>query len=157
MIPDFVEQKSVFLINSAYGYTMSRNFCAASRATGMFPHANVLVRTEKGSPDRQGGYFLSSSMHPVLVGLFNKLTSLEVEHGLLTYLTIRYFAFHTYPDVGDESVHECLANRIVFPDHDLRAPDTAHYVHLFQISGFLFAVCCIILLIELFCRWQPSI
>ena len=137
-------QEAVWLgpINSIS--VMVTKACAFHHASGLYPDVNMWYRSDENAPDKLNVMMFSAALRPDSVEKFNRIIQSQFEHHLLNKALKRLessFSAH----IGIKSVRDCLANRIIYPDHVMDAVHLPHYNRLWVLSGYFLLFCLLVL------------
>ena len=124
------------------------NMCAFYRSNGLFPDVNSWVRSDKNVREKLTVIMLSAALRPDAVKKFNHITQAEFEYHL-KYETLRRMEFSFFPDTGSKSLRDCVANKIIYPDHEIEAVHLPHYRRLFVLTGYSLFCCLMVLSMEM--------
>ena len=148
-----LHRESVFFLESDFVIGVISNFCAHSRANDMNTDANAWFRSDATAPEILKGPILSSAMPQQQVKKYNHMIQTIFEHDLFNPVyKLSHFVLSPY--TGSESVNDCVANIIIYPDHHIASPPLSHFARLFFISACCLIVCAYILLMEL--TWHAA-
>ena len=145
--PSVLTRQAVWFGPSYLLRPLTTNICAFMRAAGQFDSYNVWTNSDPSASEKLNGMLLSSAMHANDVRKFNRFLQALFEHNIILQ-SIRKLEFSYVPDIGSQSVHDCLANRIIYPDYELTSVNTQHYDRLFLISGCSLLLSALFLFIE---------
>ena len=127
---------------------IATNICAFLRAAGQFNSNNGWTNSDPSASEKLTGMLLSSAMHHDDARKLYRFYQDLFEHNIILQ-SIKKLEFSYVPDIGSQSVHDCLANRIIYPDYELTSVKLPHYDRLFFISGCSLLLSALFLLIEL--------
>ena len=126
------------------------NMCAFYRSNGMFAVVNAWLRSDENAREKLTVIMLSSALSPDVVKKFNRIIQTEFEYHI-QYVTLKRMEFIFFPDTGSKSLRDCVANKIIYPDHEIEAVHLPHYMRLFASTGYSLFCCLIVLSLEMMC------
>ena len=127
---------------------MLTNICAFYRLNGLFMDVNTWYRSDKNAQEKLSVLMQSAALHHDSAKKFNYIIQTEFEHHL-QYATLKRLEFSMFPDTGSKSLRDCVANRIIYPDHEIEAVHLQHYERLFVLSGWALLFCLLVLVSEM--------
>ena len=141
-------QEAVWLWPNYIMDVVITNICAFSRANGVFADVNMWARSDEHAREKLNVMMLSAAMHPDSVNKFNRIEQAEFEHHI-RFKTLKRMEFSVFPNTGSKSVRDCVANRIIYPDYDIKAVHLRHYSRLFVLSAYCMLFCLLVLSSEM--------
>ena len=126
---------------------INTNACAFSRANGMHTDVNTWFRTDENARERLTVLMQAAALPPGSVTKMNRIIEAEFEHHVL-YKALKRMEFSIFPDTGSKSLRDCVANRIIYPDHGIEAVHLQHYERLFVLSCCCLLFCLLVLSLE---------
>ena len=146
--PSVLTRQAVWFGPSYLQRPLTTNICAFMRAAGRFNSYNVWTNSDPSVSEKLTGMLLSTAVHHDDARKLYRFYQDLFEHNIILQ-SIKKLEFSYVPDIGSQSVHDCLANRIIYPDYELTSVNIQHYDRLFLISGYSLLFSALFLFIEL--------
>ena len=127
---------------------ISTNICAFSRMNAVILDANAWVRSDENAREKLNVLMQSSALHRDSAKKFNHITGTEFEAHIM-HAQLKRMEFSMFPDTGTKSVRDCVANEIIYPDHEIEAVHLLHYKQLLVLSGWCLLFCLLVLSSEM--------
>lgn len=140
-------QEAVWITSGYIADLLIKNVCPFMRAQGMYNEISALVKSDPTAREKVVGFPFSSSFSPVNSKKYLELTTSMLELGIVP-MTLKSLEFVASPYSAKKEVLDCLANKIILPDHGFHTVPINHFSQLFLISGCLLISCLIILIME---------
>lgn len=133
-------RKAVVFLPSVNVYPVVKTLCAFSRANKMFTDMNVWSRTDPVAKEHLVMTVRSSFVPREIAIRMDDLATIALEFGL-RQLIIRPMSFDFGNGAGQLEAEDCVANVILYPEHELASVKVRHYtgVAVSLFIGFLLA------------------
>lgn len=154
-ILEIAEQKMVWLGCSYLVPALLTNACALSRSSGAALYANAYVRSDPGEQETLVGVAVSASLSRLSDHILHRTVQSVYEVGLLQ-MSLKTLDYVMAKDTGTKEMRDCVANEIVYPDHDVKYPDVYHYRFLILLTTFFYVVAGLVFYAETGTRAQSS-
>ena len=126
------------------------NTCAFYRMEGLFLDVNSWYRSDENAPEKLDVIMQSALLHPDSVKKLNHIIQAEFEYHM-KYEILRRMEFSFFPDTGSKSLSDCVANRIIYPDHEIRSVHWQHFIRLLVLTAYSLSCCLTVLSLEIMC------
>ena len=123
------------------------NACAFLRSNELYTDVNSWVRSDENAGEMLNVLMQAAVLSPDSVKKFNHIIEAEFEHHVL-FMILKRMEFRVFPDTGSMAVRECVANRIIHPDHGIDGVSLGHYQRLLVLSGCSLLFCLSVLGLE---------
>lgn len=138
-------QEAVYISSSLLVGRVVPAVCALSRNMDLMTWGNALI-TPADEDEKLLGNMHSSSIPRHLSRRVFKLTQAAFEIGLPETL---FKSTVLVPATATDEYRDCVANRVIYPNHGFGAPTVHHYQHLFLVGGALMAISVTVLVVEI--------
>ena len=118
--------------------------CAFHHTSGLFTDVNMWYRSDDNVLEKLHVKMLSAALHPDKVNKFNRIIQAVFEHHL-QHKALKRLEFSVSSYTGNKSVRDCVANEIIYPDHEIEDVHLAHYNRLWLLSGYSLLLCLLVL------------
>ena len=129
--------KTVWLGPSYLISVMVTNACLLSRETGINADKNAWIKADPHAKEVLRGSMVNAHLSKAMQDMIHKKTMIAFERKLIEQAikSLEYtMSVSGKPGfTGSKSVRDCVANTIIYPDHDgIQKPDLNYYRHLFR-------------------------
>jgi hypothetical protein len=128
--------EAVWLGPGYLGQAIIRNVCPYLRQNNLHDDRNLLVKSDSTAQEHLMGLLYSEYTHPKVAKKFNQLTQIELEKGFAVK-HLRLLEFVVAPEKGGIPLRECMINKILYPDYEIRAMPLHFYQKLFSMHGYI--------------------
>ena len=127
-------KEKVLMVPSFYVRSFRTNFCSSSRGTNSFLDANVWHRTDPEAREYLMGFARSTKTPEKVAKRIDQMSRRLMEHEIFPQV-VAMTDYLMFKNGGKPEVQDCMANVILYPDHDLVSVNLSHYSGLWK---FLF-------------------
>lgn len=150
------KQKKVLLLSRYVVSSLVTNGCVMSRSMGFDTNVNSWIHADPSSRERLQGNLLSRSLAPDLVHRIHVSNQRILESGF-SAVWLKRLDYIWGKDTGSKNLRDCVANRIILPDHQVIRQDVVYYRPLIVVCVCSAVVAAVILAIELLVTSSPPV
>ena len=133
-IEEIKKKEAVLLIPNYLVDVIVTNECSLTRQSGVLTDFNMWYRADPSVKESLATVSRSSNISQYLSWEATRFTTLLLEHDLF-FRNLRYLNFVVAKYTGNPEVEDCMANRIIYPEHNLESINLSHYAGLWKLLG----------------------
>lgn len=144
-----IQRKAVWL---GPGYLIPftlTNGCTMAFAVGAYPEVNGWMHSDPSAREKLYGMMKASGMARKKVRLLDWIAIRSFEHKIMDMAIKKLDFIYSKQGISSSRVQNCMANKIVYPDHVVSSPSLHHYRNLFKTILFSLFFASLVFALEL--------
>ena len=156
LIHELVMKETVVIMPGYFSGVVMSNQCAQTRAGSLFMDANMWSRTDPNAKEQLMNLALSSNVSQDTFRRVDRIMSGMQEHHLQPKV-VQSLEFALAKDTGRSDVRDCMANQILYPEHELEAMVVTHYSGLWKFLAAGWCIALFVFMIEVTMHYAMSL